>query len=85
MPIPFLIGAAAVGAAIFGAKKMIDSSDNNSRAEELQISAKKIYDEAIARLEYSRENTNEMLEQLGTTKVNIWANDMNGFKNAFSK
>lgn len=85
MPIPFLIGAAAVGAAIFGAKKMIDSSDNNSRAEELQISAKKIYDEAIARLEYSRENTNEMLEQLGTTKVNIWANDMNGFINAFSK
>lgn len=85
MPIPFILGAAAVGAAIFGAKKMIDSSDNNSRAEELQISAKKIYDEAIARLEYSRENTNEMLEQLGTTKVNIWANDMNGFINAFSK
>lgn len=27
MPIPFLIGAAAVGAAIFGAKKMIDSSE----------------------------------------------------------
>lgn len=85
MPIPFILGAAAVGAAIFGAKKMIDSSDNNSRAEELQILAKKIYDEAIARLEYSRENTNEMLEQLGTTKVNIWANDMNGFINAFSK
>lgn len=85
MPIPFLIGAAAVGAAIFGAKKMIDSSDNNSRAEELQISAKEIYDKAIARLEYSRENTNEMLEQLGTTKVNTWANDMNGFINAFSK
>lgn len=85
MPIPFLIGAAAVGAAIFGAKKMIDSSDNNSRAEELQISAKEIYDEAIARLEYSRENTNEMLEQLGTTKVDIWANDMNGFIDAFSK
>ena len=85
MPIPFILGAAAVGAAIFGAKKMIDSSDNNSRAEELQISAKEIYDEAIARLEYSRENTNEMLEQLGTTKVDIWANDMNGFIDAFSK
>ena len=83
--VPFLFGAAAAGAALFGAKKMMDSSENNSRAKRLQREAKEVYDEAVYRLDSAREKTNDMLKTLGATKLNIWSADMGGFITAFSK
>lgn len=85
MAIPFLLGAAAVAAGLFGAKKMKDASDNNKRAKKLVKKAKKMYEEASDRLENSRYAANSMLEQLGETKVRIMAEDMGDFVKTFSK
>ena len=85
MAIPFLLGAAAVAAGLFGAKKMKDASDNNKHAKKLVKKAKKMYEEASDRLERSRYSANSMLEQLGETKVKIMAEDMGNFVKTFSK
>lgn len=83
--VPVLLGLAAAGTALFGAKKMMDSSSNNSRAKSLQESAQNIYDTAKDRLEDNRVRTNSMLEELGKTKINVWANEMGDFINVFSQ
>lgn len=83
--VPVLLGLAAAGTALFGAKKMMDSSSNNNRAKELQVDARNIYDSAKNILEQNRVRTNEMLEELGKTKINVWANEMGDFINIFSQ
>ena len=39
MPIPFIIGAAAIGAGLLGAKKAYDAHETNERAERINRSA----------------------------------------------
>lgn len=85
MPIPLLLGAAAIVTGLIGVSKMVKSSSNNSRAEELINDAKYIFDDAKQNLEAQREETNAMLETLGETRIKAWSNDMGNFVNVFRK
>lgn len=54
MPIPFIIGAAAIGAGLLGAKKAYDAHETNELAKDINRSAKKSVDKAKAELQASR-------------------------------
>lgn len=46
MPLPFILGAAAVAAAGYGAKKGYDGYQDKSRAESITSSAQRAYEDA---------------------------------------
>lgn len=85
MPIPFLLGAAAAAVGLFGVSKMVESSNNNDKAERLIENAKSIYETSQERLETQRAATNNMLEVLGATRLKVWSTDMQNFVEIFKK
>lgn len=85
MPIPFILGAAALGAAAFGVKKGMDAKEDMNEAKELIEEAKEIAKEAERRIEASRERTSESIEELGRTKLSILSTSMKKFVDNFSK
>lgn len=74
MPIPLLIGAAAVALAGVGIKKGVDAKKSNNRAKEVVDSATERFDLAKYNLEKKREELNYSLEKLGELKVDIFTN-----------
>lgn len=85
MPLPFILGGLAVAAGLYGLKKMVDSSDNNDRAKELYEEAEDIFYRAKNRLDQQKDVTNEMLENLGKTRITVWSEDMGTFVETFKK
>ena len=85
MPIPFILGGLAAAGGLFGAKKMKDSYDNNQEAKELYEDAQDLFERAKGRLEKQREDANKSLEKLGSTRINIWSQEMHDFVMAFKK
>ena len=85
MPIPFILGGIAAAGGLFGAKKMKDSYDNNQEAKEICEDAQDLFDRAKNRLENQRNKTNSTLERLGTTRINIWSQEMHDFVTVFNK
>lgn len=85
MPIPFILGAAALGAAAFGVKKGMDAKDDMNEAKELIEEAKEMAKEAERRIERAREGASESIEDLGRTKLTILSRSMKNFVDNFSK
>lgn len=85
MPIPFLLGALAVGAGLFGIATACDASEKNSRARELLDNAQYNYNEAKQQMEQTREMVSHKLEILGECKVKVWSNNIGGFLSTFKK
>lgn len=74
MPIPLLIGAAALALAGVGIKKGVDANKSNNRAKDIVDSATERFDLARSDLEKQREELNSSLEKLGKLKVEIFTN-----------
>ena len=85
MPIPLLVGLGVAALGLYGAKKGLDAKDNNDKAKDLRDEAESIYNEAKENLEQQRSDTNDMLEKLGATRLNLWAGDLGHFVKAFKK
>lgn len=85
MPIPFIIGAAAIGAGLFGAKKAYDAHETNERAERINRSAERSVDEAKAKLENSRNACQKSLEYLGAAKLAVLNDAVMPFVRSFKK
>lgn len=85
MPIPLLVGLGVAALGLYGAKKGLDAKDNNDRAEDLRNEAESIYNESKENLEQQRSDTNYMLEKLGATRLNVWAEDLGYFVKTFKK
>lgn len=85
MPIPFILGAIAVGAGLVGAKKAIDASDKNSEARRVADSAQKIVDVAKRDAMSSRKGANNSIQRLGRAKMNVLKSEMTRFVNAYSR
>ncbi|WP_094604519.1 hypothetical protein SPSIL_052400 [Sporomusa silvacetica DSM 10669] len=79
MPLPFILGAVALAAAGFGAKKAMDAQSDNNEAEQLRERAEDIYDEAKSKLEDAKESTAETLDNLGWLKLDVWNRQMGRF------
>lgn len=79
MVLPFILGAAALGAGLFGAKKGVDAASDHSKAKKLQREAQKLYKRAELQLNSSREVTTETLEHLGQLKLEVWDKQLGRF------
>jgi len=81
MVLPFILGAAAIGAGLTGITKGID----NSKAKQLQEDAWRRYERRECRLKDIRQVTTESLEQLGTLKLNVWDKQLGRFVRLFEQ
>lgn len=79
MPLPLLLIGVAVGAGLWGGKKMVNASSTNKQAREIGEEAAEIFDSAQSELEDAREAANEALEHLGRLKINVWQTDIQDF------
>ncbi|MCL5289963.1 MAG: hypothetical protein M1489_02860 [Firmicutes bacterium] len=85
MPIPLLLGAAAVICTGVGVKKAIDAKYDNDRAEEFNYEAECIFDEAKESLEYERNKTQDILVGLGKLKLEVWDQQLGRFIKTFEQ
>ena len=85
MPLPFILGALAIGAGAVGVKKGIDAHEKNNKAKRIYNQAKSMYEKAKNDLEQSRKTTNDSLQQLGKLKLHVMSNNIYRFIKAFSQ
>lgn len=71
MAIPIIIGAAALAAAAFGAKKGYDGYQKKSEADEIVDAAKKYYESRKESLDEQEKETLESLSSLGKLEIEI--------------
>lgn len=84
MPLPFILGAMALGAAGYGVKKGLDAKEDFDTAKDVNEEAQRMYDSSVKKLTSARVDTNSRLENLGELKVTIYAN-LTMFANTFAK
>jgi len=72
MPVPFILGAVAVGTAAYGAYKGIKGAVDKSNASDINDDARATVDHANQRVEAQRESTNKRLTEYGVRKLNAF-------------
>lgn len=94
MPLPFVIGGAvlakaAIGVAgaagVFGVVKGTQGAMKTVDAKNIQKSAKEILETAKKSIERQKKTTAGAIQNLGKTKVNVLANEMNTFVDEYQK
>lgn len=86
MPLLTLLGgAAALAAGVLGVGGHLDAQDKNEEAEKTRQMAQSYYDAAKDLLDHTREETQEALVNLGTTKQTVLENSMERFIRSFEK
>lgn len=76
MPIPIILGAAALIAAGVGVKKGWDAKENFEKANNIGERAKNNHENAVNSLDAERKKTNEALKKLGKLKVDIFSDQI---------
>lgn len=82
MPLPLIIGAAVALAGV-GVKKAIDASEDREKADQINTTAKEIFDEALSKLNTARAETNNSIEELGRLKYEIYEQSIIPFVEKF--
>lgn len=85
MPLPFLLGALAVGAGVLGAGGHLAAKDTNERAQRVAEDAQDLYNSAKKSLEQAQNATEKALLKLGYEKKNVLDSSMKVFLNSYEK
>ncbi len=85
MPLPIILGGAAIISALYGAKKGLDAKSDYDSAEKHNRWAKETYDDAKEELEQTKNDAQESMEALGLLKFSIYEDCLCPFVEAFSK
>lgn len=85
MPIPFIIAGLAVVAGGLGVAGALDAKEKMDEAKEVGEEGEEIVKNAKARCERKKNSTNQAVETLGKTKLEILSNNMSAFVADFSK
>ena len=85
MPVPFILGAAAIGTGVYGVIKGNEASDNMDKAKRTNRDAKDMADAAERKIKTYKSDTNEALKKLGKTKISILSGSINDFVEQYSK
>ena len=76
MPVPLILGAAALLAGGIGIKKGFDAKEDFDRAERIGKNAQRKHESAVADLESAQNLTNKKFADLGKLKVDIFQNQI---------
>jgi len=71
MPIPFILGAIALGTAAYGVVKGKEGVDNMKDANEIGQRAKKRHEQVVSQLQSDWETTNKLAEEYGQQQLNV--------------
>lgn len=85
MPLPIILGGAAILSAIYGVKKGIDAKSDFDSAKYWSEKAQELYDDAKSELESARDDAQQTMESLGESKFEIYKNVIIPFVGSFSK
>ena len=85
MPIPFIIGAIAVGAAAYGAKKGVDAYKDTKEAQEWHEYAQHEYKQAEKELNTERESAQKGFEELGRLQSGIVSSTLKEYQEIIDK
>ncbi|WP_410208536.1 hypothetical protein [Fusobacterium sp.] len=85
MPLPFILGGAALIAGLAGAKKGIDGIIDSNKADEIMDEAKYILENAKNRMEIAKTNTKNSIENLGKEKIKASAKELKDFVRIYKK
>ena len=85
MPIPFILGAAALAAAGYGVKKGLDAKEDYELAEDNNKRAASIVDDTKKDIERQRKYTQKGIEKLGNKKIKILSGSIKEFVEAYSE
>lgn len=85
MPLPFILGAAAIAAGLAGVKKGVDGIMDSREADDTQEEASDILNSAQRRIENARNNTSLAIQDLGKEKIQGAANELKEFIEHYSK
>lgn len=85
MPLPFLLGGAAVLTGLYGLAKHADASDNNREARNLISDSEEEYEEMYSVLENRQKKLQESLRKLGKTKLGIQTRQIRKFTSLYGR
>jgi hypothetical protein len=79
MPIPFILGAIALGTAAYGAVKGTEGVSNMKEANNIGSRSQKLHESAVNRLKADWEATNKLAEEYGQLQFNTKINTIGRF------
>ena len=85
MAVPAIILGAAGILALAGVKNGASALDKNARAKNLSVVSQAMYDRAKTKAEKARKESNDSLEKLGHTKMDVLNNSMSRFVDVFEQ
>lgn len=85
MPIPFLLGGAAVLAGVIGASSHKDAKETNEKAERISRNAQSLYNASKKSLEDSKNKAEKTLLKLGYEKKNVLDGSMKQFVQVYDR
>ena len=85
MPLPLLLGGAAVFATVVGASSHKDAHETNEKAESLVRKARGLYDDSKESLEAAQKDTEKLLLKLGNEKKKVLAGSMKKFVESYDR
>ena len=85
MPLPFILGALAVGTTVLGVAGHSVAKDTNEEAQRIARKAEKAYDDAKQSLELSQQSTEKSLVELGYLKKEVIETSVNQFIRAYDR
>lgn len=85
MPLPLLLGLAALGAAAIGIEAQSDAKEKNERAQSIANDAQSLYNTSKRSLEIAQEGTENSLLELGNAKKKVLETSINQFLIAYDR
>ncbi|MDO4721118.1 MAG: hypothetical protein Q4A78_10690 [Peptostreptococcaceae bacterium] len=85
MPLPAILGLAALGAAALGIGAQMDAKETNERAQEVADEAKDLYNNSKRSLEVAQRKTETSLLNLGHSKKQVLETSVNQFLIAYER
>jgi hypothetical protein len=79
MPIPFILGAIAIGSAVFGGVKATEGISNMNQAKEIGENAQNRYDYSMRKVQADWEVTNSLATEYGELQIDIIKNTIGRF------
>ncbi|MEC4814075.1 MAG: hypothetical protein SAK29_12500 [Scytonema sp. PMC 1069.18] len=79
MPIPFILGAIAIGSAVFGGVKATEGISNMNQAKEIGENAQKRYEYFVKEVQADWEVTNNLATEYGQLQISIIKNTIGRF------